>query len=67
MMTVRVSTNLTAEENVLVTYLAAKHGRSKSDVVRRALAIQKLYEELAPNGTLEVCVDGRCESIYMPW
>ncbi len=66
-MTVRVSTNLTAEENALVTYLAEKHGRTRSDVVRRALAIQKLCEELAPNGTLEVYVGGCHESIFLPW
>ena len=65
--TVRVLLNLTTEEDRLVTELASQHGHTKTDVVRRALAIQKLYEELAPNGSLEVYSANGAERIHMPW
>lgn len=67
MVTVKVLLNLTTAEDRLVTELASRHNRTKTDVVRRALAIQKLYEELAPNGFLEVCNPDGTERIYMPW
>ncbi|MDA8395948.1 MAG: hypothetical protein M0T72_12085 [Candidatus Dormibacteraeota bacterium] len=67
MTTVKVSMNLTTDEDAFVTQLAERHRRTKTDVVRRALALQKLYEELAPNGKLEVRTSDGSERIYMPW